>query len=186
MDDLDIIKQQWQRLAARTEALEQANQQMARQLASNKISSLQDRLANRISRLGWLGFVLPILAPLLYYLLNLPWWIAIAYAVFGIIMAALSLWIAEYIRAEDLASMPVAQALKRAVNIKKYQNRSRIFGIACCAVIIAGIVLMAPAGPEREAILIGGSIGFVIGLAFGIHRCIINARLTRDLIKSFS
>lgn len=183
-DNLDILKQQWQQLSARTQNLEQANRRLAERLAKSRTSSLQERLAARIGRIGWFGLILPILAPLLYYELMMPWWVALIYALFGLAMSIISFFLSEYVRAERLAELPVAEAITRAMKIKERQQQTRYIGIVLGISIVALMAFMLPEGPEREPIIIGGGIGLMIGLAFGINRCIVNARLAREIVKS--
>ena len=184
MDDLDTLKKQWQQLAARTQNLEEANLRLARQLARTKTTSLQERLANRITRMGWFGLILPVLAPLLYFELDLPWWLAIFYGLFGLVMSILSFVLGEYIRAERLTELPVAEAIARATKIKLRQRQVRIVGIILGAVLIFLMAFMLPDSPERVPIIVGGSVGLAIGLAIGVHRSLVNARLAREIIRS--
>lgn len=183
-DNLDILKQQWHQLAARTEALEEANRRMAENLSHSKTSSLQDRLASRITRTTYAGLVLPLLSPLLYYMLMMPWWVCTLYALFGLTMSIIYFMFAEYIRDERLTDMPVAAAIERASRIKVRQTQIRTGGMLTGFALVALLGFMVPEGPERETILIGGIIGFVIGLVFSIQRCIVNARIARDLVRS--
>lgn len=184
MDDLDSLKQQWQQLSARTRQLEETNRRLAEKLAGSKTTSLQQRLAARISRMGWGGLVLPALAPLLYYEFSMPVWVAVCYALFGLVMSSLSFWFAEFIRAENLTEMPVSDAISRATKIKELQAQLRTFGSITAIALVTSMAFMIPEGPDRQPIIVGGSIGLVIGLAIGIRRCIINARLAREIIKS--
>lgn len=183
MDELEQIKQQWQQLSARTASLEEANRRMASRLAGSNITSLQQRLATRISRIGWVGFLMPAIAPLLYYVLEFPWWVALIYGIMGLVMGAITLSIGEYIRARNLTDLPVAQAIERATKIRIFQNRARIFGIILATALLTCIILSLPSGPEREPIVIGGSAGIATGLAIGVRNWIVTARYTRRLIE---
>ena len=183
-ENLEILKQQWQHLSARTDALEEANRRMAEKMARTKTSSLQDRLATRIIRMGWLGIILPALAPLLYFELSMPWWVSVLYGLFGVIMSVASFFMGEYVREYRMAEMPVAEAIERATKIKVNLGRVRLAGFVMGSVLVALMVYVLPEGPEREPIIIGGSVGLCIGLVIGIRRWLVNARLARELLRS--
>lgn len=184
MDNLDTLRQQWQQQSARTAELEEANRRLADTLSRQKAESLQDRLGARFSRFGWIGLILPALAPLLFYVINLPWWVAVFYGAFGVVMSALNFWLSEFILSKRLADMPVAEAIERATRIRMRQSRTTIFGIIMAIPLIASMGMLLPNGPERESILIGGAVGLVIGAVIGIHRLVVNARITRELLDS--
>lgn len=183
-EDLRILKEQWSKLSARTDKLEEANRIMAGRMASTKTTSLQSRLAKRVTRMGWLGLLLPVLSPVIYYELGLPWWISLAYAVFGVVMSIISFGFGEYIKSETLTEMPVSDAIERASRIRTFQNIVRTLGMILSMSLIATMAFYIPEGPEREAILVGGGIGFAVGLVIGLRRCFVNARIARQLIKS--
>ncbi|MGN0210354.1 MAG: hypothetical protein ACI391_04490, partial [Muribaculaceae bacterium] len=69
--DLDLIKQQWQQLSVKVDNLEQANQRLSDQLARNNAKSYQQRLAGRVKSVSWAGLMLPVLAPMLYFSLQM-------------------------------------------------------------------------------------------------------------------
>lgn len=183
-DNFENIKQQWSRLAARTDALEEANRRLAQQFANTRASSLQDKLAWRISLMGWIALLLPVLAPTIYYVIELPWWVALIYGIFGVAMSVGHFALSEFIRAQRLAELPVADAIVRATRIRRWQSRLTIAGIIVGVSVIALMGFMVPLGPEREAILVGGAVGLAIGLPIGIYRTLANARLSRQLLDS--
>lgn len=185
-DNLDILKQQWQQLSARTAALEDANRKLAAELAHSKVTPLQEKLAARISRMGWVSLIMPLLAPLLYYELYMPWWVALLYAVFGLLMSVVNFWLGEYVRERPLAELPVADAIRRASRIKLHQIRQEVIGLSLCFALITTMAICLPDGPEREPMIIGGAVGFVIGMAIGIHRFLANLRLSRQLLASLA
>ena len=185
-DNLDLLKEQWKHIADHTSNLEDANRRIAANLSTNKVTSIQDRLARRVSCHGYMGLILPALSPLVYYVLHLPWWIALFYALFGIAMSIASVMLAEYIRADNLTELPVAQAIRRACKIKVRQQKIRLSGIIAGCVLLVAMAITLPGGPERESIVFGGAVGLSIGLAIGLRIYVINTRLTRRLIKSLN
>lgn len=181
-DNLDLLKQQWKQLAARTDKLEDANRRLSERLAKSNVTSLQEMLATRIDQWGRVGYALPLLAPALYYIINIPWWYCLLYALFGIAMALTSVWFAGYVREKRLTILPVAEAVKRAVSIKLIQTRMRMCSfVAGMALLVLGGFLLPDV--ERESVVLGGIIGLVVGLAISIPRCIANARMARRMVE---
>lgn len=181
-DSLDLLKQQWKQLAARADKLEDANRRLSERLAKSKVTSLQEMLATRIDQWGRVGYALPLLAPAVYYIIHLPWWYCLLYALFGLVMAWTAMWFAGYVREKRLTVLPVAEALERAVSIKLIQTRMRMFSF------VTGMVLLVVGGfllpeSEREHIVLGGITGLVVGLAISIPRCIANARMARRMVE---
>ena len=182
-DNLDLLKQQWKQLAARTDKLEDANRRLSERLAKSKVTSLQEMLATRIDQWGRVGYVLPLLAPALYYIIHIPWWYCLLYALFGIAMALTSVWFAGYVREKRLTILPVAEAVERAVSIKLIQTRMRMCSfVAGMALLVLGGFLL-PEVEERESVVLGGITGLIVGLAISIPRCIANARMARRMVE---
>lgn len=184
MDDLDIIKQQWQQHSGLTDRLEETNRMMAERLRSGRISSLQERLARRYTRAGFGALALPVLAPFLSLELDLPWWVAVLYGLFGTIMSCANFWLAEHIRSVLLIELPVAESIGRALRLRLMQTRLRIAGLILGVSLVVVIALSLPIGPQRESIILGGAVGLAIGIAIGLRICLVNLRLTRRLLDS--
>lgn len=182
-DNLDELKRQWQRLSTRTDNLEEANRRLSERLAKSNVTSLQESLAGRIRRCAGVGFVLPLLAPALHSAMGLPWWICVAYALFGLIMAFLSFRFVKFIRAERLIDLPVSDAIIRASIIKARQEHIRTIGLVTAFILIGSIFYMMP--DRDDTWLIAGFIsGIVLGLTFGLPRAITNHRIAKKLVES--
>ena len=184
MDELEFLKQQWSQLSKRTQGLEEANRELANRLATSRTTSIQDKLARRILVMAWVGLTLPILAPVIYYVVHMSWWVAVIYGLFGVVMSILSFTLGDYIRAVRLTDLPVKDAIERAAKIKIRQQQFRMVGIAGLVIILGLMIYQLPEGPDREPIIVGGSVGLAVGLVIGIYRYIVNARLARQLVES--
>ncbi len=182
-DNLDELKRQWQRLSTRIDNLEETNRALSERLAKSKVTSMQERLANRINNWAGLGFLLPLMAPLLHSAIGLPWWVCIVYALFGIIMAFLSYRFVKFIRTDRLIELPVSNAIRKATAIKIRQERIRLAGICMGIFVICSIYYCIPE-QHSEIMSIGFSVGLAGGLAIGIPRAITNHRLARRLVES--
>lgn len=183
-DNLDELKQKWQELSARVDVLEDINHKLTQRLACGKVTNLQQQLAGRIQRWGYIGFLLPLLAPGLVYMLNLPVWYALLYAAFGLIAAVNSFMFTRYIRSQSLVEMPVADAIKRAVYIKTRQQRTYIAGFLFLLVFFVIGIIVFPSNQQTLEIFIGALVGLIAGLLIGIPRMITNIRIARRMVDS--
>ena len=183
MDKLDELKIKWQLMEVRMNELSDANKRLSEKLAKEKTVSLQSRLAKRINRNAWAGLAMPILAPSLYYVLMMPIWVCILYAFFGILAMVIDLNFASSIKNENLVELPVASAIRRAVQIKMRMERRLLVGIIFVVPLMITMVYTLPKA-DREIILIGGAVGFIIGAIIGARNFITNHRIAKRLIDS--
>ncbi|MGN0224241.1 MAG: hypothetical protein ACI4AM_09505 [Muribaculaceae bacterium] len=184
--DLDLIKQQWQQLSVKVDNLEQANQRLSDQLARNNAKSFQERLAGRIKRISWAGLLLPVLAPMLYFSLQMPVWICFIYAIYGIAMCILNRRLSAFILSKNLLEISATEALQHATAVRLYQKNVRILGSLLAILLLFGMYYVLPPSEHQDYILMGGLVGMVLGLAFAIPRCITNARLARRMAQSLT
>lgn len=185
-DELDKLKQQWQQMQQRCDVLEDYNQQLSERLKGLRVTSLQESLARSIRRMGLMGLLLPLLAPSMVTVLGLPWWYSSLYAVFGAILSALNLWLANYIMKEKLPEMPVARALARSAKIKSLQFNLRIGSIIGGIIVIGLGAFAMPEENMKIDLLIAAIIGAAIGLSIGIPKGLAIARKARELKECFS
>lgn len=181
-DNLDELRKQWQELSQHTRNLEEANRQLSERMARSKISSTQERLADKIWRWSFIGLVLPVLAPLLHEVTHLPWWYCAMYALFGVLFAAIWWNFANFVRAERLTDMPVAAAIERALIIKLRQQRIRTTAWICGMILLVTGGFLIPV-EDRMPALTGGAIGLVIGLAIALPQQFANERMARSMIE---
>lgn len=184
--DLDFIKQQWQQLSVKVDNLEQANQRLSDQLARTNAKSFQERLAGRVKRISWAGLLLPVLAPMLYFSLQMPVWICVVYAIYGIFMCILNRRLSAFILSKNLLEISATEALQHATAVRLYQKNLRILSAILAILLLFGMYYMLPVTEHHTFILMGGLVGLVLGLAFAIPRCITNARLARRMAQSLS
>lgn len=184
--DLDFIKQQWQQLSVKVDNLEQANQRLSDQLARTNAKSFQERLAGRVKRISWAGLLLPVLAPMLYFSLQMPVWICVVYAIYGIFMCILNRRLSTFILSKNLLEISATEALQHATAVRLYQKNLRILSAILAILLLFGMYYMLPVTEHHTFILMGGLVGLVLGLAFAIPRCITNARLARRMAQSLS
>lgn len=184
-DNLDELRRQWQKISVHDDCLDHANAQISERLAHGHVASLQQTLYKSVRRKIFIGLLLPILAPALYFTLGLPVWICIIYAAFGLLMSLLQYSFAKFINEKDLMSLPVAEAFQRAIIIKIRHKRQHFIGY------ILGLLLcvtLAWALPDEDKLylLIAGAIGLIIGLAISIPIMIRDRRLLRQIISTLT
>lgn len=179
-DNIEQLKQQWQRLAIRTDALEEANRKLVSRLAHQRVESLQDLLYHRIKRFVLFGLVLPVLSPTLVLCVEQPVWVAVLYAVFGVLMSCIYARFARYIKEKQISDLPVVEAVERASKFKMKLINARIIGIIGGVIVIASFALTLPEA-DKVSLLIAAGVGLVIGLAISIPRAINTARLVKRI-----
>ncbi len=180
--DLDKLKQDWNSISLKIDRLEEENLEIRRRLCCTNVQTSQQSLARKYTHFSWLGMSLPVLAFLMWHVLETPLWLCIIYSVFGIIQAIAFQCFASYIRHSDYMSMPVAESLRHALIIRKTQFRfllgSIILGLA---VIIPLFRYFFQAGDSSA--FIGACIGGVIGGIIGIRKDIEMFRLSKKMIN---
>ena len=184
--DLDLIKQQWQQLSVKVDNLERANQRLSDQLARTNAKSFQERLAGRVKRVSWAGLLLPVLAPMLSYSLQMPVWICFVYAIFGIFMCVLNRRLSTFILSKNLLEISATEALQHATAVRLYQKNLRLLSALLAILLLFGMYYVLPPSDHQSYILIGGAVGIILGLAFALPRCITNARLARRMAQSLT
>lgn len=177
--DLEQLRRAWQSTQVDNRRLAEENRRLLRSLASGRITGSQRKLRNDYIRVAILGLLLPILAPSLVYILALPLWCAVVYALFGIFMATLNGLFAFWIDDLDLMSMPVTEALSRAVDILRRQRQLHMCGIICGGAVVGSIAVCAIDVAEYYMI-----VGFIVGLGVGLVIGLLKYRRQRRLARS--
>lgn len=168
-------------MSSRVENLEKSDRELSERLAHSSITTVQQRLAGRIRRMTFFGFFIPLLAPMLFFVVKTPLWVCCIYALFGVVMAVVNLLLAGYISKVDLLSLPVVEATMRALKIRRYQTYIRIFGAFGGAGVL--LALMWPWIAQKDTVLlISCAVGMAIGLAVSLPRAIKNHRLAKKLV----
>ncbi len=182
LDNLDNFKKLWQEQQARLNELEETNRELCRRLESSKTSTYQSRLVSSVRRQAFTGLLLPIIAPTICTVLNMPTWYGLLYALFGCIAAIAQFLFGNYIKAKDLVSLPVAEAVQRAIHIKKTSLCiETVIIILATALLVIGAYIIVDHSPH---IIIGASIGLVGGLTVGIYRRMKLCRIIKNMIDS--
>lgn len=179
--DIEEIRRNWSNLKIEHEKLQQANVELTRRLATERIRSTQSKLANA-HRIGYIGFLFPFLAVLMHYAFDASIGLCVFYSLFGLVCGAYDLWFMDFVRDQDYISMPVVEAISHATKVVKYQNRATVVGL------IAMVVLLVPMFYEMSQfgdmnIVWGGLAGLVIGGTIGTIQCLRNHRYARRLLR---
>lgn len=181
-DNLDDLKSIWQSIRVDESTLEDVNRRLSDRFSTRRVRTLQERLARRIRIIGYSGLALPLFAPVVYHVLDMPMWLAICYALFGIVMSILSILLAAYINRSELAEMPVADALRMAASIKKWMVIDRIVGIFF-GIPILGSMFIEVFHSNEEDLIFGFIAGLGVGLAIGLNRSIKDFRMIRNITE---
>ncbi len=178
MDTLEQLRIEWQRIEIKNQMLSDENRRLTARLATQRITGHQKKLANNY-RTGYFGFAFPILALFLYKVIGCTIVMAIAYALYGIILGALQCRFRKFIKKADYMSLPTIEAVSHARSVVKYQRNMTIYGI------IGAMAILVPLLYEfsfDSDILLGGVIGGIIGGIIGTIRCIDNFRQANAML----
>lgn len=181
-DNLDEIKNRWKQLAVDDDRLRRANEELSQRMLRNGVTSNQERLARRARINSYIGLLLPLLAPMLYFELELPPWFCILYALYGIILFGLITAYHLYISRKPLVSLPVVEAVRRALAIKLRQKWLHIVSLSMGIPLLTAFFFILDG--DDEAAIWGAIIGLVVGLAIGISKMLTDFSIARRIIKS--
>lgn len=176
--ELENLKSAWQNLNLRVDRLEEENRRTTEALCRDRAKSAQMKLAESYKRTSYLGLSLPFLSPLCVKILLLPVWVGVIYAVFGLLMAALllrSYWVTRY---TNFISLPVVDALRDAIKLRRRQNVVTIIGI------VLGCVLIAAFYAYLEVGVWGFFVGLGLGLIIGVRKQLRQRELIREIEDS--
>lgn len=165
--EIEKLKSTWRMMGEQIGDLKAENRRIAEKLAAGKAETSKKKLA-KLAKVGIVcAILLPILAPLLYYLLNFQMWIAILYGVFGVIMGVANIFFYNKIMDNDYLSLPLVKALSEAYKIRIYLRNVRILGISMGLVVILSMAIEMIIR-EKWNIVVGMSVGCVLGMIIGI------------------
>lgn len=176
--ELDNLKSAWQNLNVRVDRLEEENRRTTEALCRNRAKSAQTKLAESYKRTSYVGLVCLLLAPLCVKVLFLPVWVAVIYGAFGIVMGAIllrSYWVTRY---TNFMSLPIVDALKEAVKMRRRQNAVTTIGI------VLGCLLLGTFYAYLEVGIYGFYVGLVVGLFIGIKKQLTQRQLIREIEDS--
>ncbi len=179
--NIDDLRTQWNSLSVRVDRLEQENRRLAAELATGRATTAQQRLSSRYIKHGLMGLLLPLLAPMIVYVLEMPVWVAVLYAIFGLICMTTDFAFSQYIKRTNFAVMPVVVSLENMLNIKKRQRQIQL------VFIILGLLFLGlaffPAMADRPPLLIGGLVGLVFGLFIGLREYRQKVKLINEVLS---
>ncbi len=184
-ENLEKLKDIWNKAKIDNDLLQQTNRELSEKLATAKAGSLQDTFARRIRNISFLGLLLPVMSPLLYYMMSFHLWVPIIYSLYGIVCFVIGYMLYRYINTCSLATMPVIQAVTRAAKIRIYYIRVRILCLLLgLPIIVMLMVLFYDMG--EVSIMIGAIVGLVVGLILGVSRLLKDLSYTRRILAALS
>lgn len=176
--DFEQIMAEWAQLKVENASLQRKNDELLNNLMQTRVVSRQQRLA-RNYRIGYFGFVFPLLAWGMYEILNISVALSVIYSTYGIAIGIFDLWFMHFIKDADYTSLPTIDALSHATKIVEYQNWFTVLSILLCvAILIPLFQSFSVIGPD---VVVGGIIGGIVGGIIGMRKCIINHRLARRM-----
>lgn len=161
--DFEELKTNWNKACINNEMLKADNLRLARELATGRAQTARYKLASYYFRSSFCAILLPALSPSLVLILDMPVWLALAYAIFGCIMGAVNIRFSKYIKHCDYTSVSTVEALSIAIKIARYQRYIRSFGIFVSVILVVSMFYIAIDRCEYNMIT-----GFIFGLVFGL------------------
>ncbi|MDE6331600.1 MAG: hypothetical protein K2L80_03265 [Muribaculaceae bacterium] len=178
----DDIRQNWQMLNRKVDALDERTRSLAIELRTTKSQTLQQRLSRRYRTQSFIGMLLPVLSPTVVWV-GLPVWVAVLYGIVGVVMAAIHMWFARFISRSDYKSMPVVDAMAHAAKILRMQIRIKKTGyLLGCIIVIPLLYEIWNLG--QIDLFISAVTGGVIGGIFGLYKQRVNNRIARQLVET--
>lgn len=183
--ELEQLIDDWKKLSIRNAELEETNKRLASLLKNQKLKSCQRKLASNY-RIGYVGLiVLPLLAVLLYFILDFNILFCLFYAVFGMLAGSYDLWFRSYILKYDYIDLPVIEALRHATLVMKYQDRAVMISSASAGILIAVFLYMIY-DPSNFDLLAGAIVGGIVGGFIGVKKYLTNRRLARQMVAEIN
>jgi cation transport ATPase len=179
--DLEQFKSQWQSVNIKVDRLSEANRELTQKLASQHAVSLKQKLAKKYNRIAIVGLCLPLLSFVLYYELNMPVWLCIVYAIFGLVAAYMNYNLAKFILHTDYISMPIAEAIKHAVKIRRRQRKTMMFLLFLALLVLWA--LFAQVYTIAPELMIACYIGLGIGVIIDIILSTKSFRLSKKILS---
>lgn len=179
--ELEELKNKWQQLSIKVEHLEATNRRLAKELCTRRASGVQHRLSRSYRWMSLWGLVCVLLAPFLFYVIHLPFWMMIIYGLFGIIMGGVYMYFSIYINRCNYILLPMVEAVRHALHIRRLQRQILIFGIVCCLIVLVPFMTLVYRMDDHAAFY-GACIGGVIGLGIGIYKEVRFFRMSRQLL----
>lgn len=167
--DLDELKNKWQSINIRTEALEQDTKRLASNLASGRVTNAKAELVKYYHSSGIYGLCLPALAPMIVIILQFPIWIAIVYALMGVVMTILNFRFAHYISKYDFINQPVVTAMAATMRLRSRQRKIRLVGIVLGLIVLSSMA-SEMFGPDDDMLIIGMLCGLAIGIPIAVYK----------------
>lgn len=182
-DPLEEMRRKWRDMQVDVAELKTVNERLSQRLASSKVITLQEKLSSQQRMYSWIGLLLLPLAVVMYFAMDMPLWVCVPYALFGLVMSVCGRLLSDYVSEQPLLELPVAEALRRAITFRLRQQQLRIAGF-CFGSVVIFLFMFSLFDTNQTSALFGGFIGLAIGLAVSIPRCIRMARMARKLVES--
>lgn len=165
--DLEQLKHTWKQLDNHLGTLPDNTPSATHRVANGHIATSQRQLARSYRVNAAVGMCMLAMAPACGSLMAFPLWLTIAYAAFGLIIAILSLWFASYIKRCGIISLPVVQAMKLAIRLRRRRMQLFAFSFTAGLTIIISMFVVLFRG-HLDAALYGAIAGLAIGGTIGV------------------
>lgn len=177
--ELEDLKKQWHKAHIDSSDLVSTDRRLANNLEKGKAKSLQHKLAHTYRVNAFFGFLMIILSPALFYLVQLPLWLALLYGIIGALFAVIYTVFSNKIKNTEYIGLNTLDALKEIAKIARIRLTLMVFGSISIGVILGAMFILLKLRSDIDLIY-GMTVGLVIGLCIDIVRW----RRTNTLICS--
>lgn len=169
-DEMNEIREIWERTERRLSALEQQTARLAREESNAGRSTTLERLINRYRRFTFLGLVLTLLMVIYFICEILPGefgrWVCLALGGMGLLCAAMDFNLYRRLSRINIYRMSVSRVAEIAAGCRKTHLNYMMITVPYCILCLGG---MAWSVRENKAMLLGMVAGLIIGLAVGFR-----------------
>lgn len=183
--ELEELRRQWKHATVKADS-EVDSHQTFRAAARRRADGALGRLVRQYRAQAIISLILPIFAPVLVADFHFPTWLAILYALYGLVMMLVNFTFSRYLAGLNIISQPVVTALSISASILRRQ-RNITFASLSFAVVLIALLLWHFHSTGNIWLLAGAWTGLVAGGVIGftkIHRKTILARKIQSELKS--
>lgn len=177
--NIEELQNTWKQLDRRILYLESESLASARKVARRNASGTLRQLSRTYYMKAPMGYCMLLLAPVLTLVLDMPVWVAVVYAVFGVFAGTGCLMFGRHIARANFLSMPVAEAVQHIETVVRYRRMLLCVNVSLGLALVV-LLLVSLADTKFAPALWGGAAGAVLGGVIGF----LNIRRQGRLIKS--
>jgi len=161
-----------------------AAEALVAKLKKQQINTYSQRIRNKFLRSGWLGVLSPVLFVPMLCKLKMSVALMVVYGLTLVALGLLNLWLARRVKNTEIVSLPVVDATREILKLRRLIVKMRIYGVLCSIPALA-MFFMELSEVGDGYLVLSGVTGAVIGGLIGwiaIHRINRNFRKIHEIL----